>query len=190
MARTIPPFQSFAGQLMIFAQNEPGQVFDKSVVFITKHTQNEGAEGYIINQPLMTLSPKEIFKDRNIQHLGTDFHLMRGGPVDMDHGAVLHTDDYHALDTHPLIHHLAITETQQVLDDIADRIGPTNFMALVGKSVWAPSQLEEEIMGNMWIPAPFSFDIIFKTPDNKKWQEALATLKIDANLLTHQAGKA
>ena len=138
----------------------------------------------------MTLEPKEIFKDRNIDHLGPDFHLMRGGPVDLDHGTVLHTDDYHALDTHPLMHNLALTETQQVLDDIANRSGPQHFLALVGKAAWAPSQLEEEMMGNMWIPSPYSFDIMFNTPDNKKWQEALATLKIDANLLISQAGKA
>ena len=174
---------------MIAAQNEAGQFFDKSVVLITKHSQNEGAEGYIINQP-MTLAPSEIFKKHDIAYLGSNFHLMRGGPVDMDHGAVLHSDEYRALDTKPLMNHLAITETQQVLDDIADHAGPSHFLVLVGKATWAPSQLEEEIMGNMWIPAPYSFDIIFNTPDNKKWQEALATLKIDANLLTNQAGKA
>ncbi len=189
MDKTLPPFQSFAGQFMIAAQNEAGQFFDKSVVLITKHSQNEGAEGYIINQP-MTLAPSEIFKTRDIAYLGSDFHLMRGGPVDMDHGAVLHSDDYHALDTKPLMNHLAITETQQALDDIADHSGPQYFLVLVGKAAWAPGQLEEEIMGNMWIPAPYSFDIVFNTPDSKKWQEALATLKIDANLLTNQAGKA
>ncbi len=189
MDNTLPPFQSFAGQFIIAAQNETGQFFDKSVILITRHSQNEGAEGYIINQP-MTLAPSEIFKKRNIAHLGTNFHLMRGGPVDMDHGAVLHSDEYHALDTKPLLNHLALTETQQILDDIADRIGPEHFLVLVGKAAWVPSQLEEEIMGNMWIPAPFSFNVLFNTPDNKKWQEALATLKIDANLLTNQAGKA
>lgn len=190
MVKTLPPFQSFAGQFMISAQNEAGQFFNRAVVLITKHTEKDGAEGYIINQPFTSLSPQEIFKKRPIEHLGKDFHLMRGGPVDLGHGAILHTHDYHVLDTHPIHNNLAITETQQVLDDISNQVGPHHFLALVGKSVWAPGQLEEEIMGNMWIPAPFSFNIIFFTPDNKKWQEALATLKIDSNLLTNQAGKA
>ena len=190
MDKVLPPFQSFAGQFIIATQSEPGQFFDKAVVLITKHTLETGAEGYIINKPFTKLSPKEIFKKRDIQHLGSDFYLMRGGPVDMEHGAILHTDDYHALDTHTLINQLALTETQQVLDDISAQAGPKHFLALIGKSVWAPSQLEEEIMGNMWIPAPFSFDVLFNTPDNKKWQEALATLKINANLMTCQAGKA
>ena len=190
MDRVLPPFQSFSGQLMIAAQHEPGQFFDKAVILITEHTAEAGAEGYVLNHPLTTLAPKEIFKERNISHLGSDFHLMQGGPVNMGRGAVLHTDDYQALDTHPLMHHLALTETQQILDDIAAQVGPKHFLVFVGKTVWAPSQLEEEIMGNMWIPAPFSFDLIFNISDNKKWQEALATLKIDANLMTSQAGKA
>ena len=190
MDRPLPPFQSFAGQFIVAVQNEAGQFFDRSVVLITKHTETDGAEGYIINQPFITLSPKEIFKDHDIQYLGKEFHLMRGGPVDMDHGAVLHSDEYRALDTKPLMNHLAITETQQALDDIADRSGPEHFLVLVGKAAWAPGLLEEELMGNMWIPAPFSFDVVFNIPNEKKWQEALATLKIDSNLMTSQAGKA
>ena len=190
MVKELPPFQSFAGQFIVATQNEMGQFFNKAVVLITKHTQDEGAEGYILNKPLTQLTPKEIFKERDISHLGKDFHLMRGGPVDLDRGAILHTNDYHALDTHPLDNHLALTETQQILDDISDQLGPSHFLALIGKAAWAPGQLEEEMMGNMWILAPYSFDIVFNTADEKKWQETLATLKIDTNLLTSNAGKA
>ena len=189
MSKKLPPFQSFLGQFMVAVQSESGQFFDKSVVLMTHHTQTEGAEGYVINHP-STLSPKEIFQKRDISFLGPDFHLMRGGPVDIDHGAVLHSDEYRALDTKPLTNRLGLTETQQALDDIADHIGPKNFLVLIGKAVWAPGQLEEEIMGNMWIPVPFSFNILFNTADNKKWQEALATLRIDSNLMTNQSGKA
>ena len=190
MGNNLPSFDSFAGQLMIATQCEGGHLFYQSVVLITEHNLEIGSVGYIINHPFDTLSPKEIFRNRDITHLGNNFQLMRGGPVDMSHGAILHTDDYHTIDTHPLDNHLALTETQQILDDISNQEGPQHFLALVGKSVWEAGQLEEEIMNNMWIPIPFSFELIFKTPNNKKWQEALATLKIDANLLAHQAGKA
>lgn len=190
MAKQLPPFESFAGKMLIAAQNEVGHFFDRSVILITEHTKETGATGYVINQPFYTLSPKEIFKQRNIQHLGSDFMLYRGGPVDLGHGCVLHTDTYRALDTELLLGGLALTETQQVLDDISDKTGPDPFLVLVGKSLWGPGQLEEEIMGNMWILAPLSLDLIFKIPDNKKWQEALATLNIDANRMANNAGRA
>ena len=190
MVRTLPPFQSLQGQLIISAQNEAGQFFNKSVILITKHTEQGGATGFVLNHPLTHLTPREVFKERDISCLGDDFHIYQGGPVDLGHGAVLHTDDYHALDSQDLFHHLLLTETQQVLDDISEGTGPKDFIVFVGKSVWERGQLEEELMGNMWILAPLHLDLIFHTPDNKKWQEALATLGIDANLLISEAGKA
>ena len=141
MVKKLPSFQSLAGQFIVSAHSSSGQFFDKAVVFVTRHSAENGAEGYIINHPLMTLSPKEIFKDRNINHLGADFHLMKGGPVDLDHGSVLHTDDYHALDTHPLMHHLALTETQQVLDDIEKSIGATKILSSCWQGCLGPQSV-------------------------------------------------
>ena len=190
MARELPPFQSFANQLIISTQNGGGRFFDKSVLLITKHTSEEGAEGYIINRPFLSLPLKEIFQQRDVSALGDNFHLMCGGPVNLKYGIVLHTDDYKTPETQFFDNHLALTETQQILDDIVEHKGPNNFLILVGKAVWEAGQLEEEFMANMWISIPFSFDLLFKTEDDKKWQEALATLNIDANLLAHKAGKA
>ena len=116
--------------------------------------------------------------------------LMCGGPVDLKHGIVLHSDDYQVTDTKLLDNHLALTETQQILDDIANGKGPQHFLILIGKAAWEPGQLEEEFMANMWISTTSSFDLIFNTENEKKWQETLATLNIDANLLTAKAGKA
>ena len=157
---------------------------------ITKHNSEEGAEGYIINRPFPSIPVKDIFKERNVSFLGPDFHLMCGGPVDLRHGTVLHTKDYETQDTKKMDVPLAFTETEQILDDIAWRQGPEHFLVLIGKAVWDVGQLEEEFMANMWISIPFSMDLVFGIEDNKKWQEALATLKIDANLLSERAGKA
>ena len=190
MAEEHPPFQSFAGQLIISAQNGGGLFFDKSVLLITKHSSEEGAEGYIINRPFLSLSLKEIFQERDISSLGNDIHLMCGGPVDLKHGIVLHTDDYTTPDSVHLDNHLVLTETQQVLDDIVTQHGPKNFLILIGKAAWEAGQLEEEFMANMWISIPYSFNLVFNTENNKKWQDALATLKIDSNLLIQKAGKA
>jgi len=178
------------GQFLIATQSGAEHFFSKTVVLITEHSPLTGAVGYVLNKPFVALSPKEIFKNRDTSFLAPDFRPLWGGPIDLGHGVILHTDSYTTQDTHLLENHLAITETQQVLDDLSARIGPDPFLILIGKSVWDAGQLEEEIMGNLWIPAPCSTDLIFNTPYNKKWQESLAILKIDANLLTDHAGKA
>ena len=190
MANELPPFQSLAGHLLIATQDEAGTFFYKTVILITHHTEQDGAVGYVINRDIKTVSLKDVFKHRDISSISPKLSLKNGGPVDLGHGIVLHTDDYKTIDTKQIANHLAITETQQILDDISDQICPHHFMILIGKSAWAPGQLEEEIMSNMWIVADPTIELVFQVPDNKKWQEALATLKIDSNLWTNHAGKA
>ena len=179
-----------SGQFLIATQSGAEHFFNKSLVLITEHSPLTGSVGYVLSKPFVSLNPKEIFKERDISFLNSDFQLLWGGPIDLGHGIVLHPDSYQTPETRLLENHLALTETQQILDDISAQAGPQQFLILVGKSVWDAGQLEEEIMGNLWIPAPCSTDLIFQTPHNKKWQEALATLNINANLLTDKAGKA
>lgn len=190
MPETLDDFEALAGRLLIATQSDADQLFYKTLVLVTEHSAEAGTVGYVLNKPFLSLSPKEIFKDRDISFLGADFQLMWGGPVDLTHGAVLHTNDYQTAGTQILKNNLALTETQQILDDITTQTGPKHFLICVGKTTWAPGQLIEEIMDSMWVPIPYSFDLTFNTPVNKKWQEALATLNIDSNLLAHKAGKA
>ena len=178
------------GRLLIATQDGAEHFFNKTLVLITQHAENTGAVGYVLNRPFNSLSPKEVFKHRDISRIDQNLQLMWGGPIDLGHGVVLHTNKYQTPDTVNLGQQLALTETQQILDDIAEQSGPEHFLILVGKATWAPGQLEEEIMNNMWIPIPVDYNLIFRTPDNKKWQEALATLNIDSNLLAIQPGKA
>ena len=190
MSENLENLNHLAGQLLIATQCGAEHFFNRALVLVTEHSALTGAVGYVINKPFVSLKPKEIFKDRDISCLDPDFQLLWGGPIDLGHGMVLHPDSYKTQDTQVLDNHLALTETQQILDDISNQIGPDHFLILVGKSVWDAGQLEEEIMGHLWIPAPCSADLVFNTPCNKKWQEALATLNINANLLADKAGKA
>ncbi len=180
---------TLSGQLLIATQTGVEHFFNKTLVLITSHSAITGAVGYIVNR-LTSLKPEEVFKQRDISSVKSDIQLMCGGPVDLEHGIILHSDEYQTSDTILLENHLALTETQQILDDIATQSGPQNFLILIGKSTWAPGQLEEEIMNNMWIPITATSDLIFQIPLEKRWQAALTTLNIDANRLASNAGKA
>ena len=181
---------TLSGRLLIATQDGAEHFFNKTVVIITAHSATTGTVGYIVNRLFSALKPEEVFKHRDISSIKANIQLMCGGPVDLGHGLVLHSDDYQTADTVLLGNHLALTETQQVLDDIANESGPEHFLILIGKATWAPGQLEEEIMNNMWIPITANADLIFQIPLEKRWQEALTTLNIDANRLANNAGKA
>lgn len=183
-------FNNLTGRLLIATLAGADSPFYKTLVLIAEHSAEVGSVGYVLNKPFTSLPLKEIFKERDTSNINSDFQLMWGGPVDLTHGAVLHTSDYNGTNTKLVTNNLALTETQQILDDIVNKTGPQNFLICVGKATWAPGQLAEEIMDCSWIAIPFSMQLVFDTPTNKKWQEALATLKIDSNLLAHKAGKA
>ena len=65
-------------------------IFSQSITYICEHGES-GAMGIVINQPL-DLSVAEIFDHLQIESSGDfdDEPVMAGGPVQIDHGFVLH----------------------------------------------------------------------------------------------------
>ena len=52
----------------------------------------------------------------------------------------------------------------------------------------APGQLEDEIKGNGWLTVPFSRDLLFETPIEKRYDAALAQLGITRASLSGDGG--
>lgn len=180
-------FSSLQGQLLISMQTEPGEFFHQSVVLLTAHTKDY-AEGLVINHPLPVSIRRNILDQMDLR---LDINTMyQGGPIDLTHGSILHTVEYQTKDTEFITDDIALTQTQQILQDIAINHPPKKFLFCVGHAAWKANQLEEELMGNIWIPVLANASILFDTPNEKKWQSALATLKIDATRLSMVAGKA
>ena len=85
---------------------------------------------------------------------------------------------------------ICLTTTQEILGEIALGHKPNHFLVAIGCATWSPSQLEEEIMGNLWLPVPASMEIIFETPYEKKWEKAISSLGFSTNQFAPRAGKA
>ena len=59
--RQLPPFTSLAGSLLIAMPDIEDKRFQKAVIYIAQHTENEGANGLIINKPIPKISCQDIF---------------------------------------------------------------------------------------------------------------------------------
>ena len=182
-------FESLQGKLLVAIQTELGDFFHKSVVLLTAHTP-DFAEGLVLNKPLRDAVQQEILKQLPITPQLDVQTIWQGGPVDLTHGAIIHSVEYQTPDTVMITDDIALTQTQQILQDIANKKAPEKFLFCVGHAAWQAHQLEEEMMGNIWIPVPATPDLIFSTPYEKKWQDTLATLHIDTTRLSLTAGKA
>ena len=47
---------------------------------------------------------------------------------------------------------------------------------LLGYAGWAPGQLEDELLNNMWVVAPASHSLIFDTPADEIWHKTVKRL--------------
>ena len=166
-------------------------IFSHSITYICEHGES-GAMGIVINQPL-ELSVTEIFEHLDITP-GKDFPdtpVMAGGPVQIDHGFVLHrncTSTWESsLKVTPLI---TLTTSCDVLRAIANNEGPREHLIALGYAGWSAGQLEQELAENSWLTLPADSDIIFKTDPEQRLGAAAALLGIDMNLISGEAGHA
>jgi putative transcriptional regulator len=166
-------------------------IFSHSITYICEHGES-GAMGIIVNQPL-DLSLKDIFEHLQISARRdfTDEPVMAGGPVQMDHGFVLHRrcdQSWEAsLRVTPAI---TLTTSRDILRAIANDEGPEDHLIALGYAGWAAGQLEQELADNSWLTLPGNADIIFDTPAEQRLSAAAAALGIDMNLISGQAGHA
>lgn len=190
--RNLPPFTSLAGSLLIAMPDIEDKRFNRAVIYVTQHTENEGARGLIINKPLAKISCQDILAQLHIVY-DENVHfppILEGGPDRKMQGFILHTPDSFYPETLAVTNEVNLTSTQEILADIAVGKSPQNYLLAVGCATWSPSQMEEEIMGNIWLTAPANTDILFHTPYEERWEKALGILKINPDLFSARAGKA
>jgi putative transcriptional regulator len=168
-----------------------GGIFGGSITYMCEHGE-AGAMGIVINQPL-ELTLEEIFDHLDIP-MAPDFvdqPVLAGGPVQVDHGFVLHPAGEGTWDSSlNVTPEIQLTTSQDVLKAIAAGEGPSKFVVALGYAGWAAGQLEEEISSNSWLTLPADHRIIFATPIEERVAAAASVLGIDMNLMTAEAGHA
>ncbi len=168
-----------------------GGIFSHSVTYICEHGES-GAMGIVINQPL-DLSVAEIFEHLQITPRD-DFSstpVMAGGPVQIDHGFVLHrgsSENWEA--TIRVTPEISLTTSRDILRAIAAGTGPRDHIIALGYAGWAAGQLEQELAANSWLTLPADNDVIFATPADQRLNAAAAKIGVDMNLISGQAGHA
>ena len=166
--------------------------FAKTLILICDYSPEHGAMGIILNQPttltiyeLLNLQASELEHDSL-----ASIRVHSGGPVDTDHGFILH--DSHTLhkSTIEITDNLFLTSSTDILEDIAQGQGPDNKLIVLGYAGWTAGQLEDEISTNSWLTINYHPDLVFSTPVEQQWLVAGQKLGVDLNLMSSQPGHA
>lgn len=165
--------------------------FEKTIVYIVEDNEF-GSMGLVLNLPHeFTLEKLLSHFDLNIFHDDPSLmtkKVMLGGPVDMEHGFILHSPAGDWEKSMPLQDGLAMTVSEDLLKAVAEGKGPDKMLACLGFAGWEKGQLADEIAGNSWLSIPYNERLVFEVPSHDKWRVALGTLGIQPEFLSMEAG--
>ena len=161
------------------AMSDPN--FSRTLTFVCEHNER-GALGIVVNRPIdVTLSTllRQVEIEPPASPIG-DQPVFFGGPVQLDHGFVLHRP----------VGDIGLTTSRDILEAIAAGEGPREQLVALGYAGWAPGQLEDEIRRNGWLTVEADIDVIFNVPPDARYTAAMHALGVNAANLSEEAGHA
>jgi len=170
------------------AMSDPN--FSRTLTFVCEHNER-GALGIVVNRPIeVTLAA--LFRQVEIplaQSPLAEQPVFFGGPVQFDHGFVLHRPVGSWKSTLP-VGEIGLTTSRDILEAMAVGGGPSEQLVALGYAGWAPGQLEDEIGRNGWLTVPADLDLIFNVAPEDRYQAAMSALGVNAANLSEEAGHA
>ena len=163
--------------------------FFEAVIFICSHTK-EGAMGIMVNKPAMNFNFTQLLKRLGIsESISRDEkQIYVGGPVEIERGFVLHSNDYEIPELTVKIDDCAFTASLDILKDILNGKGPRNSILALGYAGWGPGQLEKEIIADGWLVSEPDESLIFTEKHDKKWNLGISKLGINLSKLSTIGG--
>jgi putative transcriptional regulator len=190
---------SLKGQFLVAMPEMMDERFQDAVIYLVGHSE-DGAMGLVVNQGLSDMRFGDVLQELELGEADEIIRMpeqvrqrqvLRGGPVEVSRGFVLHSPDYFRDgNSYVVTDEVYLTATLDILKAIAFRNAPSEALFALGYCVWAAGQLEGEIGRNGWLTVPFSRDLLFDTPLEKRYDAALAKLGITRASLSSTAGNA
>ncbi len=182
---------TLTNQLLIAMPGMLDPNFSTTVTLICEHN-DEGALGIVINRPL-ELKLGGLFEQLEVS--GTDSAVaespvLAGGPVGPERGFVLHNPALDYENSLAVSDAIQLTLSRDIIDAMANGVGPEKTIVALGYAGWDGGQLEQEMLDNSWLNVPATPEIVFDAPFADRWMLAAKTLGIDISRMSPDAGHA
>ena len=177
---------NFAGKILIAMPQLEDPNFAGTVVYIINQ-DDKGVSGLVINRPL-DMPLNRILEKFDYKPIFEDPPVYWGGPVQSEQGIVLHSSEQTWDITHTADRYVNYTLSTDVLQAVSEGVGPRKYLACVGYSGWDPGQLEAEIANDAWLVGKSSYKLLFDTPADQKYDEALRSLGLEPLIFKSTGG--
>ena len=177
-------YNSLQGKFLISSPNINDIRFKKTLIYVISDNE-DGTMGIIINKPAIKIDISSLLEEMNI-HINQQPKVYYGGPVELDRGFVLHTDDYRkGSNIMRLGNDLALSSDISIIKDIIKGVGPSKSIFTIGYTGWDSYQLQLELNNNAWFEVELDKKIIFSQNNKNKWNNAISKLGINKKLLNN-----
>ena len=155
--------------------------FSRAVVLMIDHS-DKGSFGLVINHP-SPIRARELLDSLEMSWRGEDTAVVwAGGPVQPSTGWVLHEPIGVAQagngGTIEITSSISLSTSQDRLRAIASQ-PPRNIRLLLGYSGWGPGQLATEMARGAWLHTSVDPVLVFNTPADEMWENAMRSLGIN-----------
>ena len=175
-------YHSLQGKFLISSPNINDSVFKKSLIYIISDNE-DGSMGIIVNKPANKVNLTSLLS-KNIKDMTLQPQVYYGGPVELDKGFILHTNDYTNDKNHiKLDNGLILSNDFSTIKKIVLGRGPSKSILALGYTGWSSFQLHAELKKNDWFELNLDTDVIFAKNHKKKWHQAISKLGINKELL-------
>lgn len=186
---------SLKNHLLIAMPALEDENFSKTVTYICEHNE-EGAMGLILSVPIdiafrevVEQVDKEVLNGALVDGID-DIPVYLGGPVEPEHGFVLHTPQGEWKSSMTLSEQLVLTTSSDIISAIAAGNGPDHYIVALGYAGWGAGQLEQEIAENAWLSVPADMTQLWDISPAERWSKAAALLGIDLHSISNDVGHA
>ncbi len=175
-------YHSLQGKFLISSPNINDTLFKKSLIYIISDNE-EGSMGIIVNKPAHKVNLTFLLGE-DIKDIIQQPQIYYGGPVELDKGFIIHTNDYENNNNHiKLDNDLILSSDFSTIKKIALGSGPSKSILALGYTGWSRFQLHAELKKNDWFELSLDTNVIFARNHKNKWDQAISKLGINEELL-------
>ena len=163
--------------------------FNRTVILLCTHSEEEGAFGLVLNRPLVT-SGRVVVNLEPPVTTDQDLEVWVGGPVEQHRSWILVEGVAGGDETVdvPIAPGLYLSTSPDLLRRMLAPDPPPRARLMVGYSGWGPGQLEMELEASAWLMSDVDHDLIFNTPPDEMWEKAIRRLGADPASLQMSRG--
>ena len=145
--------------------------FAKSIILLIDHSSSAGSMGLVVNKVMGKLDSAEVLENLELEPLDREEKLtiFFGGPVELNHGFILHTCETSVETSRNVSENLAFSADAETVRLLISGKGPQRYLIAFGYAGWAAGQLETELERGDWRIMPADLDIVFTENPEDSW---------------------